>query len=285
MVALVFTSCKQKDGENKTAGSESDGTEELRETLISINPALRDPSIMMVALEMADAGYIEGLIVPMENVEYYSRDEAQAALTLGIYTVDIAYLATYGKKEAALIKYERARKLSKAIGLQSSYEKGLFEDYMAAGANPDSLRKSMSITAENVDAELTQAQRSRHVILYFTGEFIEKMYILTQVIAQYPDDLPPDVINQLLRQLYIAVAEQEEPLDNLIELLNQIREEDEGEKFMAEMNKLKQVYVEANFKEMIANWTPQTVATGDYIGKITKQVEGMRTDLVEVPAE
>jgi hypothetical protein len=54
---------------------------------------------------------------------------------------------------------------------------------------------------------------------------------------------------------------------------------------MAEMNKLKEIYTEANFKEIIANWTPQTVATGDYIARITKQVAKLRTDLVSTEVE
>ncbi len=285
MVALVFTSCKQKDGEKKSADSESITSDELSETLLSINPGLRDPSVMMVALDMAGAEYIEGLVIDMANVEYYARDEAHAALALGIYTVDVAYLASYGKTEQAIIKYERARKLSKVIGLQSSYEQGIFEDYIAAGANPDSLRMALTLTAENVDAELTGAERARHVVLYVTGEFIEKMYLVTQVILQYPDDLPADVRSQLLRHLMIAVTDQEKQLDDLIKLLDQIRDEDEGEKFMAEMNKLKQIYVEANFKELIANWTPQTKVGGGHLVKIAEQVESMRTDLVAVPAQ
>lgn len=280
MVALVFTSCKQKDGEKKSADSEVVASEELSETLLSINPGLRDPSVMMVALEMAGADYTEGLVNPMENVEFYAKDEAHAALALGIYTVDVAYLASYGKKEEAMTKYERARKLSKVIGLQSSYEQGLFEDYMAAGANPDSLKMALTLTAENVDAELTEAERARHVVLYVTGEFIEKMYILTQVIKRYPTDFPEEVRSQLLRNLMVGVTEQEKPLDDLITLLDQIREEDEGERFMAEMNKLKQVYVEANFKEMIANWTPETKVGGEYLSRITQQVEKLRMDLV-----
>ena len=83
----------------------------------------------------------------------------------------------------------------------------------------------------------------------------------------------------------VAVTDQEKPLDDLISLLDQIREEDEGERFMAEMNKLKQVYEEANFKEMIANWTPQTRPSGEYLEKITNQVEALRNSLVSTEAE
>lgn len=285
MVALVLSSCQQKAGQKKTAESETTGTDEFQEKLLSINPGLRDPSLVMGALEMSGADYIDGLIVPMENVDFYAQDQVQAALTLGVYTVDIAYLVTYRKTEEAIVKYERARKLSKAIGLQSSFEQGMFEDYVTAGAHPDSLRKSLTLTAKNIDKELTQAEKARHVTLFVTGEFIEKMYIVTQVIKRYPTDLPEDVRNQLLRHLMIAIADQEEALDNLSDLLNQIREEDEGEKFMNEMNKLKQVYVEANFKEMIANWTPETKGSGEYIERITVQAEKLRTNIVSTTAQ
>jgi hypothetical protein len=280
MTTIVLTSCQQKAGQQKSSETSEPGSDEFAETLININPGLRDPSQVMIALDMAAAEYIEDLIVPVENVDFYAQDETQAAVALGIFTVDIAYLASYGKAEEAITKYERARKLADVIGLQTSYEEGIFEDYVAAGSNPDSLRKHLTLTAENVDRELTTGERARLVTLYVTGEFIEKMYIVTQVIDRYPTDLPEDARSQLLRHLMVAVADQEEPLDNLISLLNQIREEDEGERFMAEMNKLKQVYVEANFKEMIANWEPGFQPSGDYLGQIRDQIKVLRETLV-----
>ena len=278
MVALLFSSCQQKAGQQKSAQSEE--PDEFEQKLENINPGLKDPSIVMVVLDMAGAEYIDGLVVPMENVDIYAKDKTHAALALGVYTVDIAYLASYGKTDQALIKYERARKLASAIGLVSSFEEGMFERYVAAGANPDTLRKNLTMTAENINKEMSQGELARHGTLFVTGEFIEKMYVLTQVIEQYPDDLPEDVRSQLLRHLMMAIVEQEEALNDLIGLLDQIREEGEGEEFMAEMNALKQVYDEANFKEMIANWTPQTTAGGEYLARITDQVDRLRTRII-----
>lgn len=278
MVVLLFSSCQQKAGQQKSAQSVE--PDEFEQKLENINPGLKDPSVVMVVLDMAGAEYIDGLVVPMENVDAYAKDQAQAALALGVYTVDIAYLASYGKTEAALVKYERARKLAAAIGLVSSYETGMFERYVTAGADPDTLRKQLTLTARNIDEEMSQGELARHSTLFVTGEFIEKMYVLTQVIDQYPDDLPEDVRSQLLRHLMMAVVEQEEALNDLIGLLDQIREVGEGEKFMGEMNALKQIYDEANFKEMIANWTPQTTAGGEYLARITDQVERLRTGII-----
>lgn len=278
MVSLLFTSCQQKAGQQKSAQTVE--PDEFEQKLENINPGLKDPSVVMVVLDMAGAEYIDGLVVPMENVDAYAKDQAQAALALGVYTVDIAYLASYGKNDEALVKYERARKLAEAIGLVSSYEEGMYERYVTAGADPDALRKQLTITAENVDEEMSQGKLARHYTLFVTGEFIEKMYILTQVIDQYPDDLPEDVRSQLLRHLMMAIVEQEEALNDLIGLLDQIREEGEGEKFMAEMKALKQIYDEANFKEMIANWTPQTTAGGEYLARITDQVDRLRTGII-----
>ena len=280
MVSVLFTSCQQKAGQKKT--TQADETDEFEEKIRNINPGLEDPTIVMVVLDMAGAEYIDGLVVPMENVDYYAEDEAQAALALGVYTVDIAYLVSYNKNDEALVKYERARKLARAIGLVSSYEEGMFERYVTAGANPDTLRKNLTMTARNVDREMSQADNARHAVLFVTGEFVEKMYILTQVIAQFPDDFPEDVRAQLLRHLIIGIVEQEEALNDLIDLLNQIRDEGEGEELMAEMNALKQVYDEANFKEVIANWTPQTTATGEYMARITDRVSKIRARIVSL---
>lgn len=278
MVALLFTSCQQKAGQQKSV--QSDEPDEFEQKLQNINPGLKDPSVVMVVLDMAGAEYIDGLVLPMENVDIYTQDLAQAALALGVYTVDIAYLASYGKTDQALIKYERARKLATAIGLVSSFEEEMFERYVAAGANPDTLRRELTMTAKNINEEMSQGELARHGTLFVTGEFIEKMYVLTQVIERYPDDLPEDVRSQLLRHLIMAIVEQEEALNDLIGLLNQIREEGEGEEFMAEMETLKQVYDEANFPEMIANWTPQTTAGGEYLVRITDHVDRLRTSIV-----
>jgi hypothetical protein len=127
---------------------------------------------------------------------------------------------------------------------------------------------------------MSQGELARHVTLFVTGEFIEKMYVLTQVIERYPNDLPEDVRSQLLRHLMMAIVQQEEALNDLIDLLEQIREDDEGEEFMAEMKALKQVYDEANFPDMIANWTPQTRAGGEYLARIIDQVERLRTRII-----
>lgn len=278
MVAILFTSCQQKAGQQKSA--QSDEPDEFEQKLQNINPGLKDPSVVMVMLDMAGAEYIDGLVVPMENVDIYAQDPASAALALGVYTVDIAYLASYGKTDEALVKYERARKLADAIGLVSSIEKGMFERYVTAGADPDTLRNLLTMTAKNIDKELLKGELARHETLFVTGEFIEKMYVLTQVIDRYPDDLPEEVRSQLLRHLMMAVVEQEEALNDLIGLLDQVREEGEGEEFMAEMKALKQVYDEANFPEMIANWTPQTTAGGEYLARITDNVERLRTRIV-----
>jgi hypothetical protein len=280
MVAVLFTSCQQKAGQQKS--DQSDGPDEFAQKLEKINPGLKDPSIVMVVLDMAGAEYIDGLVLPMENVDFYAQDPAQAALALGVYTVDIAYLVSYGKNDQALIKYERARKLASAIGLVSSFEHGMFERYVTAGANPDTLRKNLTMTAKNIDVEMTKGEYARHATLFVTGEFIEKMYILTQVIERYPEDFPEEVRSQLVRHLMMAVVEQEEALDDLIGLLEQIRKEGEGEEFMAEMNDLKKVYDEANFKQMIADWTPHTTTGGEYLARITDQVERLRTRIIRV---
>ena len=275
LLAFVASSCQQKTGKQQDQKTVAMDSDEFREKLLSINPGLKDPSGMMIVLEMAGADYIDGLVLPHENVDFYTQRPGLAALNLGVYTVDIAYLVAYGKKEQALVKYERARKLANSIGLTNQYEDAIFERYRDQSADEEALLQALTMTANNVQEEMSEGEYARHVTLFVTGEFIEKMFIATQVIRRYPDDLPPDARMQILRQLMIIIAEQEKPLDDLIGLLDQIRDEGEGERFMAEMNQLNSIYEAADFKTFISEYKPGDEYTGDrdYLNEITNQVE------------
>ncbi len=70
MVAVLFTSCQQKAGQQKTAQSETEEIDEFQRKLQNINPGLEDPSIVMVALDMAGEEYMDGLVIPMANVDF-----------------------------------------------------------------------------------------------------------------------------------------------------------------------------------------------------------------------
>lgn len=287
LIALLFTgicvSCSQKAGKPQPAESDTQ-LDEFTQKLSTINPGLKDPAQVSILLDMAGAEYIPGLVNPLENVDYYAEDPALAALNLGVYAVDIGYLVSYEKREEALVTYERARKLAAAIGFQSAFEHGAFERYKEMAIHPDTLLKNLTISSENLDKEMTAGENLRYHALYVTGEFFEKMYIATQVVNQYPTDLPEDVRLLLLREIIIVIAQQETALDELIGILTPYAEKERGKKFLDDLNALKGIYKEANFKEYVKSFQPGQEATDrGYLTQITDKVEQIRNEIIATP--
>jgi hypothetical protein len=188
---------------------------------------------------------------------------------------------SYEKREEALVTYERARKLAATIGFQSAFEQGAFERYKEMAIHPDTLMKNLTMSSENLDKEMSSGENLRHHTLYVTGEFFEKMYIATQVVKQYPTDLPEDVRLLLLREIIIGIAQQETALDELIGILTPYAEKERGKKFLDDLNALKGIYKEANFKEYVKNYQPGQEATDrGYLTQITDKVEQIRNEII-----
>ena len=284
LVALLFAgisfSCSQKAGKQQSTESDTQ-LDEFSQKLSTINPGLKDPAQVTILLDMAGAEFIPGLVNPLENVDYYAGDPALAALNLGVYSVDIAYLVSYEKREEALVTYERARKLAASIGFQSAFEHGTFERYKEMAIHPDTLMKNLTMSAENLDKEMSSGENLQNHTLYVTGEFFEKMYIATQVVKQYPTDLPEDVRLLLLREIIIGIAQQEKALDELIEILSGLVQKERGQKFLTELNALKAIYKEANFTEYVKSFQPGQEATDrGYLTQITDKVEQIRNEII-----
>lgn len=280
MLAGITVSCSQKSGKPQPAESDTQ-LDEFNAKLSNINPGLKDPAKVTALLELAGADYVPRLVNPLENVDQYTGDPDLAALNLGIYAVDIGYLVTYEKREAALVTYERARKLADVIGFQSAFEQGAFERYKELAIHPDTLMKNLTMSSENLDKEMTTDENKRYHALFVTGEFFEKMYIATQVVKQYPTDLPEDTRLLLLREIIIVIAHQEKALDELIGILSNYVKAERGEKFLADLNALKAIYTEADFQEYVKNFQPGDEATNrGYLTQITDQVEQIRNEII-----
>ena len=287
LIALMFTgiciSCSQKAGKQQPTESDAQ-LDEFTEQLSTINPGLKNPAQITILLDMAGAEYIPGLVNPIENVDYYAGDPALAALNLGVYAVDIGYLVSYEKREEALVTYERARKLAASIGFQSTFEHGAFERYKEMAIHPDTLLRNLTMSTENLDKEMSSGENFQKHTLFVTGEFFEKMYIATQVVKQYPTDLPEDVRLLLLREIIMGIAHQEKALDELIGILSSFVQQERGQKFLNELNALKAIYKEANFTEYVKSFQPGQEATDrGYLTQITDKVEQIRNEIIGTP--
>ena len=130
----------------------------------------------------------------------------------------------------------------------------------------------------NSDDYLKENERNNMAALIISGTFIEGLYISTQIINSYPQDLlPDDSRNLILTPLIKIIIEQEKPLADMIGLLNSI--EDKGdwiEGLINSLEELKNNYESLDIQEKISNNRADLILSDQVLYKISKQIEKIR---------
>jgi hypothetical protein len=272
-----FYSCGSKK-EGESSATEEPGKlyqHEFRRKLELINPGLRDPSAIISLLESTGAEFLPDLVNDAGLDSIYLQDSALAAVNLGIYTVDLVYLLAYEKDEMADIQLDRARVLADKIGAAHLYDHGMYNRYRQAGIHPDTLIIHLSKAAEQMEHEFDSMELLRLSTLFATGEFIEKLH-LTSSLLIHAEEQEKDYYWTIM----LIVFQQEKALDHLILLLDQIRGEEEGERFMAMMNDLKLIFMEMTDPEEMSGINTQNIAEKQVFKDMVEQLQYIRNRVI-----
>ena len=117
------------------------------------------------------------------------------------------------------------------------------------------------------------------------GSYIEGMFLATQVIDNYPNDmLPEDTRNLVLQPLVRVIIEQEQPLLDVIALMKDLPEDEIIDHMIAELSVLRILYAEdlQLIEEQIDNNTGDFQLKPEMLKNIIVEVNRIRTDIVEV---
>jgi hypothetical protein len=273
---VSFSACKDRKGQD--SGKQESGLDEsgklhqqqFIKKLETVNPGLKDPSGIVHLIEMTGAGFIPDLVNDSGMDSYYMEDSARAAINLGVYTVDLVYLLTYEQDEKADLFLEKARLIAERIGAGHLYDYSMYQRYRSAGVPSDTLIKYFSRSAESLEHEFREMELLRLSTLFATGEFIEKLHLTTSLLVNADKE---DMDHYWT--IMILVFQQEKALDNLILLLEQIRGDEEGERFMAMMKDLKQLYAELNSSNEMAGINTHNITDNqifidlvDHLGRV-----------------
>ncbi len=243
MIAAFFMACggEQKKGSietNELSESEKKIVEEIDKVIHDMPPPTEVPFL----LKKTGADYDETLINDLANVENHSTTRDKAALNAGVYATDIGYLSSYEQVENALSYLEACQKLAEAIGAGSVFNVELMGRFERNLSTPDSLISIVNDVMASAETNLENSDKLTSVALTLVGSYIEGMYLATQVIDNYPDDLPEEVRGQVLQPLVRVVIEQEQPLLDVIALMKDLPEDEIIDHMIAELSVLRILY-------------------------------------------
>ncbi len=275
---LFLASCG--GGAKKEESGSSDEFEqakaELKENVKKVLHEIPSPAEIPFKLQAAGADFDAGLVNDISKIDSYAAMNDKAILNLGIYSTDIGYLSSYEKTQESLTYMRSCRKLADNLGLSSSFSPDLIEEFESKIESRDSLATLVNETIADAENLLREDDRGNLAALLVTGSFVEGLYLGTQIVDNYPTDLGEDVVAMVLSDLIRTIIEQEEPLNDLVEMVKGADQTEGVQSILQSLNKIQEAYGSVDLDGMIERQETPTSAT---IKPITDSVAELRNQI------
>jgi len=286
--ALLISSCGGGGSQEKASEASSEFDSAKEEVAASVKKVLEDlppPSEVPYLLKQAGADFNSSVIndITPEKMEEYQESDAKAALNLGVYATDIGYLTSYEQSETALDYMGECQKLAAPVGVADAIDYGMISRFESNMENTDSLIFIINEVMDKSGERLSQLDELNSAALLLAGSWVEGIYISTQIVDQYPDDLPEEVRNILLTELVKIIIDQKTSLEDLLTVLNGVSESDDVTKMIVQLDKVKAIY-DGEFSEIetkIAENTGDFVLLPSTLDSLAAEVAGIRSSIIE----
>ncbi len=285
-LAVFFWACGGGSSETSSNASEefAAAKEEIAGDIDKYIKDLPPPSEVPFLLMATGSDFNADLVNSLDNSDRYTTSIDKAALNLGVYATDIGYLSSYDQSEDVFASVEVCQTLAETIGVASAIDIDLITRFEENIGQRDSLAvlidEVMAVTGER----LQTLDRLNLAAVALAGSFVEGLYISTQVIATYPDDLLPEASrNLILEPLVKIVIDQKKTLDDLLTVMQEVEQSETITNMTGELNKLKAVYDQdlAEVEQNIADNTGGFQLTKDLITGLTAEVSRIRASIIQ----
>ncbi len=287
----AFTACTP---ENKTEGTDQDttataGTDDTPDTVRAdagdgdnnrVLSGLPPTSEVPALLQLSGADFNPTLVNAAAKSTGYTTTTDKAALNLGIYASDIGYLSVYDKTQDVITYLKSAEKLANHLGLNNTFGTEMQQRFQKNVNNKDSLVKIVDETMNYVNSFLKEGNRDATAALIVTGSFVEGLYLSTGLIEKYPKDVPADVRNQTLTSLITSITKQEESLDDLIDILQEVKADPQAQAYLAQMQDLKKQFEALNLDDQIKQNRGDLMVNDKTLTGISAKVKEIRGKIV-----
>ncbi len=288
LLAFVMASCSGGGNQEKDAdaGSEFDSAKKqvadnVKKVLEDLPPPSEVPYLLMQAGADFDSEVINSL--SSEKMELYQQSDAKAALNLGVYATDIGYLTSYEQSETALDYMGECQKLAAPVGVADAIDYGMISRFETNMENKDSLASIINEVMEKSGDRLSQLDELNSAALLLAGSWVEGIYISTQIVDNYPDDLPEESRTLILEPLVKIVMDQKASLNDLLSVLTNVSGGDDVANMISQLEKVKAIYDGelAEVESKIAENTGDFVLVPSTLDNLAAEVSGIRSTIIE----
>jgi hypothetical protein len=188
------------------------------------------PDEMFSFIKESGLAFNGELLNPIQNAVNYSDPKMQA-LNFGVYSADLAYTAAYEEFNETTKYFATIQKMSETIGLSSAFDKTLIERAQANLDNADSLVEITNTSYFAVVDYLEQNEQGDKLGLIASAGWLETIYVVVNTTNYATDKTAVD-----------RLADQKLALDNLLDYLEEHKENQDVAVLLAWFNELESVF-------------------------------------------
>jgi hypothetical protein len=207
------------------------------EVLNDLVSAIPSPVELSTVLMSSGAGYDEGLLNPVSNVDKYSI-ATEKAFNLGIYGADLAYINNNGKIVSSLNVLSCLKGLADDLRIGHVFDMATLKRLCTNNKNVDSLIYISTSNFNAINEHLRSTGRSDLSVLIMCGAWVEGMHIAADAYTSMPAE-----------ELKHIIAEQKLVMDKLSVLLGAFPSDAYFTKLAADMAKVKAEYDRIEVKQ------------------------------------
>lgn len=222
--------------------------------------------------------FSEEVLNPTNNIDNYI-DTRSKELNFGIYSADLAYVASFNKYQESVDYLNTVRTLSDEIGISAVFDRNLIGRIDNIIDDQDSLLRVTSDSYMSIVRYLESSDRKKSLALIVTGGWVESIYVVVNLLDNYNQNAK--VVNLLASQK-IVVA-------NLMSYLEQMKFDENIQRTINELKPLSEFYesLEVEKGEVAEENTQETdgkiVVGGNTKIKMTEeQFNTLKTEITNI---
>ncbi len=259
IVALiaVFYSC---GGNGKTAKEESNAVDSTLENTLGQNDSIEtyylipSPEELFRFIKDGKLKFSKSILNPTTNIDNY-MDTRSKELNFGIYSADLAYVASFNKYQESIDYLGVVRNLSDEVGISSVFDKNLIGRIDNIIDDQDSLLKVTNDTYLSIVGYLETVDRKKSLAQIVTGGWIESIYVVSNLVEGY--DANSKVISLLASQKIVV--------ENLMLYLDAMKDDTKIAKTIDGLKPLAELYKSLKEKSGTKPQAENTKKSGDKI--------------------
>ncbi|MBS1543007.1 MAG: hypothetical protein JST14_05200 [Bacteroidetes bacterium] len=280
---LIIVSCGPKKAKNdKDEPGLEDAPKDLGSEVQGMTKCVPKPSEIPYLIQATGAEYNQSLINDRRKADSYASQSDKAAMNLGGYSADIAYLSSYDKTQEAINHLNVSKGLADKLGVSATFDQKLLQEFEKNIGNKDKLAQLLD-SASTKTGDLLKQGNQKLAALMVTGSFIESLYIATGIIKTYPKDmLPDDQRNRILTPVIQIIIKQECSVSEISKILSSAEQTGSVPTIVADLKQLQESYGKLGaVKDQIAKGSTKSILNDQTIADITAVVEKLRGDMVK----